>query len=43
MPVTSPSANYMDHRRAGPLFKAIIEDRTQDITKKECTASGLPS
>ncbi|MCL2541780.1 MAG: LCP family protein [Nocardioidaceae bacterium] len=42
MPVTSPSANDMDTTRARPLFKAIIEDRTQDITKKECTASGLP-
>lgn len=43
MPVTDPSAHYMDESRAKPLFKAIIEDRTQDITKKECTASGLPS
>lgn len=42
MPVTSTSANYMDHSRARPLFKAIIDDSTQDITKKECTASGLP-
>ncbi|GAB2987456.1 LCP family protein [Nocardioides montaniterrae] len=42
MPVTDGSAHYMDTQRARPLFKAIIEDHTERITKNECTANGLP-
>ena len=42
MPVTDGSANTWDRDRAKPMFQAFIEDRTDDITKKQCTASGLP-
>jgi LCP family protein required for cell wall assembly len=42
MPVTDGSANTIDRDRADPLFDAIIEDRTDDITKKQCTAAGVP-
>ncbi len=41
MPVTDGSANYWDLDRARPLFAAIIEDRTDDITKKQCTSNGI--
>ncbi|RHW28727.1 LytR family transcriptional regulator [Nocardioides immobilis] len=41
MPVTDGSANTIDRDRADPLFDAIIEDRTDDITKKQCTAAGV--
>lgn len=41
MPVTDLSANNWDMDRAGPLFDAIKEDRTDDITKKQCTPSGI--
>lgn len=42
MPVTDGSATVMDTARAEPLFQAIIEDRTEDITKDQCTAAGVP-
>ena len=38
MPVTDGSANAIDEDAGGPLFDAIIEDRTDDITKKQCTS-----
>lgn len=41
MPVTDGSANTIDRDRADPLFDAIIEDRTDDITKKQCTQAGV--
>ena len=41
MPVTDGSANTWDRDRADPLFKTFIEDRTDDITDAQCTASGL--
>lgn len=41
MPVTDPSANYWDMDRAGPMFKAIIADSTDDITKQQCTGNGI--
>ena len=42
MPVTDGSANDARRATAGdPLFDAIIEDRTDDITKKQCTAAGV--
>jgi LCP family protein required for cell wall assembly len=41
MPVTDTSANFWDLDRAGPLFEAIIEDRTDDITKNQCTGNGI--
>jgi LCP family protein required for cell wall assembly len=42
MPVTDGSATTMDTTRAEPLFDAIIEDRSDDITRKQCTAAGVP-
>ncbi|KAA1422031.1 LytR family transcriptional regulator [Nocardioides humilatus] len=42
MPVTDGSANTLDESRGRPLFDAIIEDRTDDITKKQCTKAGVP-
>ncbi|WP_322936855.1 LCP family protein [Nocardioides bizhenqiangii] len=42
MPVTDGSANTLDEERGRPLFDAIIEDRTDDITKQQCTAAGVP-
>ncbi|NYJ02363.1 LCP family protein required for cell wall assembly [Nocardioides thalensis] len=42
MPVTDGSATEMDRERADPLWDAIIEDRTDDITKAQCTVAGLP-
>lgn len=41
MPVTDGSANTVDRERADPLFDAIIEDRTDDITKEQCPAAGV--
>ncbi len=41
MPVTSPSAEVWDMERAGPMFEAIIEDRTDDVTKAQCTPHGV--
>ncbi|WP_183094587.1 LCP family protein [Nocardioides stalactiti] len=41
MPVTDGSANTLDEERGRPLFDAIIEDRTDDITKKQCTKAGV--
>lgn len=41
MPVTSSSAETWDMDRAQPLLDAIIEDRTDDITRDQCTASGV--
>ena len=40
MPVTDCSAHYWDEPRAKPLFQAIIDDKTDDITKKQCTGNG---
>lgn len=42
MPVTDGSATTWDRDRAEPLFDTFIEDRTDDLTNKQCTASGLP-
>ncbi|WP_193614994.1 LCP family protein [Nocardioides lijunqiniae] len=42
MPVTDGSANNWDRDRAEPIFRAFIEDSTDDITKAQCTPSGLP-
>ncbi len=42
MPVTDGSANTLDEGRGRPLFDAIIEDRADDITKKQCTKAGVP-
>jgi LCP family protein required for cell wall assembly len=42
MPVTDGSANTLDESRGRPLFKAIIEDKTDDITKKQCPKAGVP-
>jgi len=41
MPVTDGSATVLDEDRGRPLFDAIIEDRTDDITKKQCTTAGV--
>lgn len=41
MPVSDTSANYWDLDRAGPIFEAFIDDRTGDITKKQCTGTGI--
>lgn len=41
MPVTSSSAETWDMDRAQPLLDAIIEDRTEDITRDQCTPSGV--
>lgn len=41
VPVTDPSANTWDRDRADPLFQAIIDDSTGDITPDQCTPSGL--
>jgi LCP family protein required for cell wall assembly len=41
MPVTDGSATTLDPERGEPLFDAIIEDRTDDITKAQCTAAGV--
>ena len=37
MPITDGSATTADPERGEPLFDAIIEDRTDDITKAQCT------
>ena len=42
MPVTDGSANTLDESRGRPLFKAIIEDKTDEITKKQCPKAGVP-
>lgn len=42
MPVTDGSATTMDTGRAEPLFDAIIEDRSDDITREQCTPAGVP-
>lgn len=42
MPVTDGSAETWDRDRAEPIFKAFIEDRTDDIKPAQCTPSGLP-
>ncbi len=41
MPVTDSSATSWDMDRAQPIFDAFTEDRTDDITAKQCTATGL--
>jgi LCP family protein required for cell wall assembly len=41
MPVTDLSANTWDRERADPLFAAIIDDKTDEITKKQCTPNGI--
>jgi LCP family protein required for cell wall assembly len=41
MPVTDLSAETWDRDRADPLFEAIIDDRTDDITKEQCTPNGI--
>ncbi len=41
LPVTDGSAETWDRDRADPLFATFIEDRTDDITDAQCTASGL--
>ncbi|QYJ04386.1 LCP family protein [Nocardioides panacisoli] len=41
MPVTDGSATVMDTERAEGLFSAIIEDRTDDITRAQCTPAGV--
>lgn len=41
MPVTDLSANTWDRDRADPLFEAIIDDRTDAITKNQCTPNGV--
>lgn len=41
MPVTDLSANTWDRDRADPLFEAIIDDKTDAITKKQCTPNGV--
>jgi len=41
MPVTDTSANFWDLDRAEPMFEAIIDDQTDDITKQQCTGNGL--
>ncbi|MEZ0579239.1 LCP family protein [Nocardioides sp. MH1] len=42
LPVTDASAGSVDHDRADPLFKSIIDDHTDDITKKQCSKAGVP-
>jgi LCP family protein required for cell wall assembly len=42
MPVTDGSATSWDRDRAEPIFRAFIEDSTDDISDAQCTASGLP-
>ncbi len=41
MPVTDGSAETWDRDRAEPIFATFIEDRTDDITNKQCTPTGL--
>lgn len=41
MPVTDGSATTLDEERGRPLFDAIIEDRTDDITRRQCTPAGV--
>jgi LCP family protein required for cell wall assembly len=41
MPVTDGSATTLDTERGKPLFDAIAEDRTEDITKEQCTVAGI--
>ena len=41
MPVTDGSANTWDRDRADPMFQAIIDDQTGDITKAQCTPNGV--
>ncbi len=41
MPVTDLSANTWDRDRADPMFEAIIDDRTDDITQDQCTPNGV--
>ncbi|WP_139978174.1 LCP family protein [Nocardioides litoris] len=41
MPVTDTSATTWDRDRADPLFAAIIDNRTDDITKEQCTPNGI--
>jgi len=41
MPVTDSSAETWDRDRAEVIFQAFIEDKTDIITKKQCTPTGL--
>ena len=41
MPVTDSTAEYWDMDRAGPLLQDIIDDQTDQITKSQCTPSGI--
>ncbi|WP_341927632.1 LCP family protein [Nocardioides psychrotolerans] len=41
MPVTDGSAETWDRDRAEVIFTAFIEDKTDLITKKQCTPTGL--
>ena len=41
MPVTDSSATTWDRERADPMFEAIIADRTDDITRQQCTPNGI--
>lgn len=43
MPVTDATAETWDRERADPLFAAIIDNDTEQITDDLCTASGLPT
>jgi LCP family protein required for cell wall assembly len=42
MPITDASATTWDPERSEELFGLIIEDRTDDVSKRLCTQTGLP-
>ncbi len=41
MPVTDASANHWNRDLADPLFQAIIDDQTDEITDEQCTPNGV--
>jgi len=41
MPVTDGTARTWDRDRADPMFAAIIDDKTDEITKAQCTPNGV--
>lgn len=41
MPVTDGSAETWDRERADPMFAAIIDDQTDQITPQQCTPNGV--
>ena len=41
MPVTDGTAETWDRDRADPMFAAIIDDKTDEITKAQCTPNGV--